>query len=114
MCSVLDVSRGGYYEWRKAEESEQAKRRAELMDHIIWHYNDSDGIYGSPRIHKELVKEGWIVSERTVGLIMREKGLRSCMSRKFKVTTTDSNTTCQSLQTSCNKTSLQQNRTKSG
>lgn len=30
------------------------------------------------------------MSERMVGLIMREQGLRSCMSRKFKVTTTDS------------------------
>jgi len=91
MCSVLDVSRGGYYEWRKDVESEQAKHRAKLTGRIIWHFNDTDGIYGSPRIHRELVKEGWTVSERTVGLIMREKGLRSCMSRKFKVTTTDSN-----------------------
>ena len=31
------------------------------------------------------------VSERTVGLIMREQGLRSCMARKFRVQTTDSN-----------------------
>ncbi|MCM3750393.1 DDE-type integrase/transposase/recombinase, partial [Paenibacillus pasadenensis] len=30
------------------------------------------------------------VSERLVGKIMRENGLRSCVSRTFKVTTTDS------------------------
>jgi transposase InsO family protein len=47
--------------------------------------------YGSPRVADQLWKEGWKVSERTVGLIMREHSLRSCMSRKFKVMTTDSN-----------------------
>lgn len=91
MCSLLDVSRSGYYEWRKCKESKQAKRKAKLTERIIWHFNDSDRVYGSPRIHNELLKEGWTVSERTVGLIMREKGLRSCMARKFRVTTTDSN-----------------------
>lgn len=60
------------------------------MARIKWHYYDSEKRYGSPRIWKELKKEGWDVSDRTVGLIMRELGLRSCMSRKFKVTTTDS------------------------
>jgi len=61
------------------------------MERITWHFYDSEKRYGSPRIHRDLCQEGWNVSERTVGLIMREQGLRSCMSRKFRVTTTDSN-----------------------
>uniref|UniRef100_UPI00403EFC55 IS3 family transposase n=1 Tax=Paenibacillus sp. FSL K6-0276 TaxID=2921450 RepID=UPI00403EFC55 len=56
----------------------------------MWHYHDSELRYGSPRIRHELLKEGWVVSERTVGFIMRKNGLRSCMSRKFRVATTDS------------------------
>ncbi|WP_241243166.1 IS3 family transposase [Paenibacillus whitsoniae] len=91
MCNVLKVSRSGYYKWKSADVSERAKRKEKLTKRIIWHYYDSDETYGSPRIHKELLKEGWTVAERTVGLIMREQGLRSCMARKFRVTTTDSN-----------------------
>lgn len=90
MCKVLQVSRSGYYKWKAAEPSQREKRRQKLSERIQWHFYDSDETYGSPRIHNELVKEGWSISERTVGLIMREQGLRSCMSRKFRVTTTDS------------------------
>lgn len=94
MCKVLKVSRSGYYKWRTTRTtapSEQQKRKEKLTERIKWHYKDSDRRYGSPRVWNELKKEGWDVSVRTVGLIMREQGLRSCMSRKFKVTTTDSN-----------------------
>ena len=91
MCNVLKVSRSGYYKWRVSGATEQRKRKELLTERIKWHFHDSDETYGSPRIRNELVKEGWIVSERTVGLIMRERGLRSCMARKFRVMTTDSN-----------------------
>lgn len=91
MCSVLQVSRSGYYKWRASEASESRKRKEQMTNRIRWHFHDSDETYGSPRIRKELVKEGWVVSERTVGLIMREQGLRSCMARKFRVMTTDAN-----------------------
>ena len=87
---MLKVSRSGYYKWRTTEDSEQCKRKEELTDRIKWYFQLKHEIYGSPRIHKELVKEGLCVSERTVGLIMREQGLRSCMARKFRVQTTDS------------------------
>ncbi|MNW52972.1 Integrase core domain protein [compost metagenome] len=90
MCRVLKVSRSGYYKWQTSGISEQKKRKATLTERVKWHFYNSDETYGSPRVHKELVKENWVVSERTVGLIMREEGLRSCMSRKFKVVTTDS------------------------
>jgi len=90
MCSVLKVSRSGYYKWRTSKACEQKKRKAKLTERIKWHYYDSNKSYGSPRIWNELKKEGWRVSDRTVGLIMRKHGLRSCMCRKFKVVTTDS------------------------
>lgn len=60
------------------------------MDRIEYHYRDSNGIYGAPKIRALLVKEGFTLTERTVGIYMSEMDLRSCVSRKFKVTTTDS------------------------
>ncbi len=90
MCSVFKVSRSGFYKWKSSAPSQKELHKEKLTERIKWYFYDSDEIYGSPRIHNDLVKEGWTVSKRTVGLIMREKGLRSCMARKFRVTTTDS------------------------
>jgi putative transposase len=93
MCSVLEVSRSGYYKWLQEKENENAyqKRRRALLARIVWFFYDSGKRYGSPKITKLLKKEGWSISERLVGNLMRENNLRSCVSKKFKVQTTDSN-----------------------
>jgi transposase InsO family protein len=93
MCDILGVSRSGYYKWilEKAIETSNQKRRIALLTRITWLFLDASRRYGSPKITKLLRKEGWNVSERLVGKIMSENGLRSCVSKKFRVTTTDSN-----------------------
>lgn len=93
MCFVLNVSRSGFYKWlkEKLKETNYQKRRRALLLRITWLFTDSKCRYGSPKITKILRNEGWIVSERLVGQIMGEYGLRSCVSRKFRVNTTDSN-----------------------
>ena len=50
----------------------------------------SNGTYGSPRICKALIKKGVIISEATVGRIMKTLRLKARTKRKFKITT-DSN-----------------------
>jgi putative transposase len=91
MCKVMEVSRSGYYKWRTEAPSQQELRKAKLQERIAFHFHDSDGCYGSPKITYLLQEEGYVVIERTVGKYMKEMGLRSCVSKKFKVTTTDSN-----------------------
>jgi transposase InsO family protein len=95
MCIVLNVSKSGYYKWikEKANENSYQKRRKALVARITYLFLDSQRRYGSPKITKLLKREGWIVSERLVGLLMHENGLRSWVSRKFRVATTDSNHT---------------------
>ncbi|MFC0213411.1 IS3 family transposase [Paenibacillus chartarius] len=66
-------------------------RNRKVQERIRYHFNDSHGRYGAPKITFLLQQEGYTLTERTVGLYMRELGLRSCVSRKFKVRTTDSN-----------------------
>lgn len=90
MCEVMKVSRSGFYKWIKAEPSEQAKRKAESMKRIQYHFHDSEKRYGSPKITQMLLNEGFKVTERTVGKYMKEMELRSCVSGRFKVQTTDS------------------------
>nr|WP_245648248.1 IS3 family transposase [Paenibacillus borealis] len=91
MCNVFQVSRSGYYKWRTAKPSPQATRKALLLQRIAYHFNDSHSRYGSPKITILLQREGHKVSERTVGIYMRELGLRSCVAKRFRVHTTDSN-----------------------
>ena len=91
MCRVLEASRSGFYAWRKRSESERSKRHRELVAEMKAIHNDRDmRSYGSPRMRQELIARGHQVSENTVAKLMRDHGLRSASSRKFRVTT-DSN-----------------------
>jgi putative transposase len=90
MCSVLEVSRSGYYAWRQRPTSAQATRREELIERIQAVHDDSRQRYGSPRVHAELQAQGMSCSPNTVAKLMRLRGIRSKMRRRFVVRTTDS------------------------
>ena len=88
MCKVLEVSRSGFYAWRRREESQRAKHQRELVAEMKTIHQDQDmKNYGSPRMRDELVSRGYRVSENTVASLMRRHGLRAQCSRKFRVTT---------------------------
>ncbi|SMF89959.1 Transposase InsO and inactivated derivatives [Paenibacillus uliginis N3/975] len=91
MCVVMNVSRSGYYKWRTASPSNQALRKADIKKRIEYHYHDSESRYGSPKITYLLIQEGYDIQERTVGKYMKEMNFRSCVVKKFRVQTTDSN-----------------------
>lgn len=91
MCKVLNVSRSGFYKWLNTPKSERKQRREELAERIEYHYHDNKSRYGAPRIKDCLQDEDRPASEKLVGRIMREKGLRACTVKKFKVQTTNSN-----------------------
>ena len=48
-------------------------------------------VYGSPRMHKELLDRGHEVCRSTVEKLMRREGLAASTHGRFRVTTTDSN-----------------------
>jgi putative transposase len=86
----MKVSSSGYYKWLSAGPSKQELYKATVMERISYHFYDTKKRYGSPKITDRLKAEGFRIAERTVGLYMKEIGLRSCVSRTFKVNTTDS------------------------
>jgi transposase InsO family protein len=91
MCQVLNVSRSGYYSWRKRHTSACQEREERTLGHAIKQaYQTSKRTYGSPRIAIELQQKGWTVSRATIGRRMKDLQLRSMVSRKF-VATTQSN-----------------------
>lgn len=88
MCEVLEVSRSGYYAWRKRPESQRSERQEALVAEMRAIHGDRRlRCYGSPRMHRELLSRGFRVSENTVARLMKAHGLRSTTARKFKATT---------------------------
>lgn len=47
------------------------------MTEIVRRFAQHQGRYGSPRLHRELVTDGWRCSRRRVARLMRAAGLRA-------------------------------------
>jgi putative transposase len=90
MCHVLQVSRSGYYAWRRRAPSVRAERQTKLTQQIHRVHQRSRAVYGSPRVHRDLLAEDVRCSKNTVAKLMRAAGLRSKRRKRFRVRTTDS------------------------
>jgi len=91
LCRVLQVSRSGYYAWRRREPSRNAQRRQQIGQAAQQSHRDSHGTYGYRRVHQDLVDDHQIACCReTVRRVMGELGLCGRHKRRF-VKTTDSN-----------------------
>ncbi len=90
-CDVLQVSRGGFYAWRKRTISGRARRRVELTERIREiHAVKHQDAYGAVRVHRELAAQGHACNRKTVAECMKQAGIRAKTARKFRVRTTDS------------------------
>ena len=54
LCEMLDVSRGGFYEWLERPESQRTRDDARLLGHIRTSFAASDETYGARRIWRDL------------------------------------------------------------
>lgn len=86
MSRLLKVSPSGYYAWKTRPESRRARFDRELTRSIRLIHAESDGTYGSPRVHAELKDMGWHCGRAKVARIMRNTGLKGCPKRRFRVT----------------------------
>jgi len=85
MCRRLNVSPSGYYAWRVRPESARARQDRILASAIRQIHAESDGTYGSPRVHRELIETGHRCGEPKVARLMRLAGLKGCPKRRFRV-----------------------------
>jgi len=92
MCRALEVSRTGFYAYRKRPASERAAAFQELTHKVVTVYEESGRRYGSPRVTKQLRDDGVRVSRKTVEKAMRQANIRARARRRF-VATTDSRET---------------------
>ena len=87
MSRVLKLSRSGYYAWLKGDKSLREKENTLLSERIRVLHLESKGIYGAPRIHALLRREGRLVSKKRVARLMRAAGIMGVTRRKKWKTT---------------------------
>ena len=87
MCRALEVSRSGYYAWKKRPKSQRRIDNEVLLIEIRRTFIDHDGNYGSPRIWKALKEANIPCSQNRVAHLMCKEKLVAIQRRKFKATT---------------------------
>jgi putative transposase len=90
MCDLLDVSVSGFYAWRGRDPSRRQLEDMVLLAHIRARFAASNGTYGSPRMHVDLVEDGLTIGRHRTARLMRDNALKANQKRRFKKTT-DSN-----------------------
>ena len=92
LCKVMEVSRSGYYSWRKRGKSTREKEREQLIPMVKAIHRKSRSTYGKRRIAEELQSKGIPCGEHKAGTLMKLAGVQAKQKKKFKATT-DSNHT---------------------
>ncbi len=86
-CSLLGVSRSGFYAWRERPESAHTVEDRRLAVLVREAYERSRKTYGSPRVHFELAESGVHVSRKRIIRLMQEQQLVARKRRRYKCTT---------------------------
>ena len=83
-ANLLDISRSSYYTYKNKKISKRSLEEVVLKEEIreIWLLNEKK--YGSPKIQGELRKKGVRVSERRIQKLMKEMGIKSVVTQKYK------------------------------
>jgi transposase InsO family protein len=92
LCTVLGVSRSGFYAWAERDPSAHSVDDDKLTVQITAIHKASGGTYGSPRVHAELRAQGFAVSRKRVARLMATLGLECPRKRRFKATTDSKHT----------------------
>jgi putative transposase len=77
-CQAAGVTRSAYYAWTAGAAQAAAQRHREearLVGEIRRIHAHSRAVYGSPRVHAELVRRGWRVNHKRVERLMRIHGI---------------------------------------
>jgi len=86
-CRALGVSRPGFYAWSRRGESTHAKDDRRLAVLVLEAHERSRRIYGSPRVHADLLAAGERVSRKRVIRLMQNQDLKARVRRRYKCTT---------------------------
>lgn len=86
MCTMLGVSRSGYYEWRERPESRRAASDRQLLQNIRTLHVESREAYGAYKAWKVLRSRGVACGRHRVARLRRQNGIEARRKRRFRVT----------------------------
>lgn len=83
----MQVSRSGYYIWRKRGKSARQVENETLVPVVLEAHRKSKGTYGARRIAKELETHGVFCGRDKAATLMKLAGVSAKQRKKFKATT---------------------------
>lgn len=86
MCEMLDVSRGGFYEWLKRPESPRSREDARLLVQARMSFAASDETYGTRRVWRDLLAWGFPCGLHRIERLMSSAGLKARRARRRRPT----------------------------
>jgi putative transposase len=87
MCTVLKVSRNGYYDWRERPPSKRSQENQRVMTEIERVHERSKQAYGATKTWRELRAEGFKWGRHRIARLRREAGIEARRKRRFRITT---------------------------
>jgi len=89
LCSVLNVTRQGYWAWKRRSPSLRRQEDERLKPQVLAAWNDSGQSYGAPRLHAELCfGHGLRIGKKRVARLMGELEIQGVSRRRGRVRTT--------------------------
>ncbi len=87
MCQTLGVSQSGFFAWRERPACRRQRHDMVYLAYIRTAFALSNGTYGSPRMHRDLIDDGHRIGRHRTARLMRENGLVARPERRFRRTT---------------------------
>lgn len=91
LCSVLIVSRRGYYDWLKRPVSKCELANERLLKEIRRVFYANRQVYGAPRVHRTLIEQDMGCGLNRVARLMKREGLVPKTVKQYRVTTDSRN-----------------------
>jgi putative transposase len=89
LCEALGVSRGGFYEWLRRQQSRRGRENLQLLAQVRASFEQSDRTYGSPRVWRDLRAWGHRCGRHRVARLMRAEGRQARRRRRRLPTDAD-------------------------
>lgn len=89
MCDTLGVSRSGFHAWLNRPPSQRSRADDVLGRHVHESFLASDRTYGSRRVWRDVLADGFDCGLHRIERLMREQGLRARPRRRKKPTDSD-------------------------
>ena len=92
LCSALQVSRSGYYDWLRREPSQRQLANVQLLKHIQTVHNQYRQAYGALKTWRHLNKIGIACVKHRVARLRVEAGIEAKRKTRFRLTVEHHNT----------------------